>query len=232
MKLLTVGRCLLILVILLFFRMAPSHYDPLDGMNRTSFPLHHRSHGPGSNLLPVLKADKYPRGCVRMIQNFKRCEMVNGIERPLVPISKPVAPISKEDMKNRKAKCSKEKIEILNVCPKWVLEDMVEKQKFKTKVIGIQQKQYNEAMKVSSYNEGGDVSQLAHKTWTDGTREHLRPDTMWADNRYSEITQKEINEAKERHTAREAKKVAHPAEHHHHYDWVEAKRRENAPLYP
>ena len=31
-----------------------------------------------------------------------------------------------------------------------------------------------------------------------GTRHHLRPDTMWADDRYVKVTQKDINEAKER----------------------------------
>jgi hypothetical protein len=29
---------------------------------------------------------------------------------------------------------------------------------------------------------------VSDKTWVDGTREHLRPDTMWADERYAKIT--------------------------------------------
>lgn len=188
--------------------MGPSHYDPLEGMNRGSFPLHHRSHGPGSELIPVIKADKYPRGCVRTIQSLKRCQLVNG------------------------SNCQEEAQEILNVCPRWVLEDMAEKKRFRAKVTGIQNKLYENAMKVSGYNEGRDVSELEIKNWSHGTRENLRPDTMWADARYANITQQEINEAKVRHASREAKKVHHKEHEHHHYDWVEAKKRETAPLYP
>jgi len=58
-------------------------------------------------------------------------------------------------------------------------------------------------MEVSSYNEGRTAADASDKTWTHGTRKHLRPDTVWADERYSKITQKEINEAQVRHSARE-----------------------------
>lgn len=193
-------------------RMAPSHYDPLEGMNRGSFPSHIRSHGPGSGLIPTMRADKYPRPCVRAIQSYKRCTMVNGEE-----------------------KCENEQENILSICPRWALEGMVEKKKMLTKIYGLQVKQYRSAMEVSDYNNGREVSKLEAKTWRDGTREKLRPDTMWADDRYADITQTDINEAKVRHAARQAAKAeGHVKEEHHHthYDWIEAKRREKAPLYP
>lgn len=193
--------------------MAPSHYDPLENMNRQKFPMHHRSHGPGSNLLLAMKSDKYPRGCVHAIKTAKRCELVNGKEK------------CKEDFEN-----------ILNVCPRWVLDDMVEKKKQFAKIAAIQLKEYREALEVSDYNKGRSVGDLVEKRWVDGTREKLRPDTIWADDRYSEITQKDINEAKERVAKREAAKKhdkKHEEHHEHpHYDWVQIKYREEKPLYP
>ena len=68
---------------------------------------------------------------------------------------------------------------------------------------------YHKFMEVSPYNKGRDVSMISGKTWAHGTREYLRPDTLYADERYSNITQKEINEAKARVASRkEAKKLA------------------------
>jgi len=43
-------------------------------------------------------------------------------------------------------------------------------------------------MEVSDFNRGRDVSEVSDKTWIHGTRHHLRPDTMWADERYSKVT--------------------------------------------
>jgi len=74
-------------------------------------------------------------------------------------------------------------------------------------------------MKVSSYNVGRTPADVSDKTWVDGTRFHLRPDTMWADGRYATITQTEVNEAKKRHDAREAAKAKHHAKDSHaHHD--------------
>jgi len=73
-------------------------------------------------------------------------------------------------------------------------------------------------MKVSSYNKGRTAANVSDKTWVHGTRVHLRPDTVWADERYSKITQKDVNEAQVRHNAREAKELAkhpHKEEHGH-----------------
>ena len=53
-------------------------------------------------------------------------------------------------------------------------------------------------MKVSDYNQGRSLKDISDKTYIHGTRQYLRPDTMWADERYTKITQAEINEAKKR----------------------------------
>jgi len=71
-------------------------------------------------------------------------------------------------------------------------------------------------MRVEKYNEGRTPSDVSDKTWVHGTRKHLRPDTMWADERYSKITQAEIVEAKKRVAAREAGKHDKHDDHHHH----------------
>lgn len=53
-------------------------------------------------------------------------------------------------------------------------------------------------MEISDYNKNRSVVDVPQKTWLHGTRKYLRPDTMYADERYAKITQKEINEAKKR----------------------------------
>ena len=51
-------------------------------------------------------------------------------------------------------------------------------------------------MAVPDYNKGRTIADVPNKTWTDGERSKLRPNSMWADDRYADITQKEIDEAK------------------------------------
>lgn len=43
-------------------------------------------------------------------------------------------------------------------------------------------------MELSEYNKGRNVSDVTDKTWVHGTRIHLRPDTMYPDERYANIT--------------------------------------------
>lgn len=56
------------------------------------------------------------------------------------------------------------------------------------KVRGIQNVIYRNAMDISPYNVGRTVADVSDKTWVDGTRTNLRPDTMWADERYRNIS--------------------------------------------
>lgn len=64
-------------------------------------------------------------------------------------------------------------------------------------------------MHISLSQQGKSPKDVSDQTWIHGTRHHLRPDTMWADERYTQISQAEINEAKERVRAREER-----AKHH------------------
>jgi hypothetical protein len=69
-------------------------------------------------------------------------------------------------------------------------------------------------MKVSSYNEGRTVADVSGKTWVHGSRKYLRPDSMWADDRYTNVTLEEVEEAKVRYAARKASTKGHG--HHGH----------------
>jgi len=203
---------------IVFWKMFPSHYDPLtDDTKKERWQVEERAPGDHSHF--VFTADKLPRGCIRQLQNFKRCEMVNGKEQ-----------------------CSGEAHEILKVCPTWALDEMKDKQRFISKVAAINTHQYRNALEVSEYNKGRSIKDISEKTWLDGTKDRLRPDTMWADERYSKITQTEINEAKKRVDERNQKRLAaasgHAETHHdaaghaHHYDYIHREVKQAKPLYP
>ena len=53
-------------------------------------------------------------------------------------------------------------------------------------------------MEVPEYNKGRTIADVPHKNWSDGERSKLRPNSMWADDRYADVTQQEIDEAKQR----------------------------------
>lgn len=106
-------------------------------------------------------------------------------------------------------------------------------------------------MSISSYNVGRSVKDLPVKSWIDGTRFiyriyfnyifyyififrlNLRPDTIYADERYVNITQPEINEAKARIAEKNKGKVINnDLIHGSHYDYIHAAKKEQKPLYP
>lgn len=168
-----------------FDRVFPTHYDPLGETNRSKASLQVIKYAPGNYSTLAVTTEKLPRPCVRTIQNYRRCEMING-----------------------KAKCTQEAGDILSICPNWALDHMKEKNRFYAKAIAINNQTYQRAMHVEDYNKGRSTSDVSDKTWIHGTRQHLRPDTMWADERYSQITQKEITEAIKRVDARDARKAS------------------------
>ena len=66
------------------------------------------------------------------------------------------------------------------------------------KVEALNNKKYREVMDVPSYNKGRTVANVPLKSWVDGSRQNLRPNTLWADDRYADVTQEEVDAAKER----------------------------------
>ena len=49
-------------------------------------------------------------------------------------------------------------------------------------------KKYRNVMSVPSYNEGRTIADVPSKSWQDGNRHNLRPNTLWADDRYADVT--------------------------------------------
>jgi hypothetical protein len=204
---------------IMWWKMFPGHYDPLNDEPKKER-WQAELYSPAGHSHFIFTADKLPRGCVRTIQAFKRCEMVNG-----------------------QGNCANASQEILSVCPAWALDELKEKQRFLAKVSAINRLTYQSAMEVSDYNKGRTVADVSDRTWIDGTREHLRPDTMWADERYSKITQAEINEAKKRIEEKQRARTSKLAQHEHketthehagehHYDYKHVSVKHAKPLYP
>lgn len=146
------------------------------------------------NTFPTLTAAKFPRVCERYLNFYNRCVTINGAN-----------------------KCDKEEIDFLSVCPNFALEEYRADKVFTEKAKYIQRQEYYEAMEVSSYNKGRSIAQVdSRKRWADGTSANLRPDSMWIDDRYADVTQEEIDAAKVRVAARQAARDAqhHAAGHH------------------
>lgn len=138
-------------------------------------------------------------------------------------------------MVNGKDKCKSEQDQVMEVCPNWALQKMAEDKSFRLKVQLIQKKEYDQAMAVSSYNEGRTVSDISNRTYVHGTREYLRPDTLWNDERYSNVTSDEIKAAKVRHEERlkaEGKFSPELNPMPHLYDHTGAQTYQEKPLYP
>ena len=92
---------------------------------------------------------------------------------------------------------------------------------------------YHEVMEVSPYNKDRDVSMVSNKTWYHGSRKYLRPDTLYADERYTNISQAEINAAKARVAEREkAKHGTHEHPHEFHQPSDQEQVRLPRKLYP
>lgn len=72
----------------------------------------------------------------------------------------------------------------MEVCPEHVLSALKEKKKWFLRAQVIDNATYRRAMSVGPYNKGRSVSDLELKTWQQGTKYHLRPDSYWNDDRY------------------------------------------------
>ena len=84
------------------------------------------------------------------------------------------------------------------ICPGFSLDAMRNNNRQKMKMEALNNQMYRDVMVVPDYNRGRTVANVPRKNWNDGTRQNLRPDTLWADDRYVDVTQKEIDAAKER----------------------------------
>jgi len=97
----------------------------------------------------------YPKGCSNEIQIYKECVKETG----------------------KPEKCMDQKLNIMEICPKWTLELLREKKRNLMRATLIDNQTYRRAMEVSDYNKGRSVKDLkTSKTWVDGTADKLRSD--------------------------------------------------------
>ncbi len=101
-----------------------------------------------------------PKGCTKEIKTYEKCRQQSG------------------------KSCIEEKINIVEICPKWALEQLRENKKFTMKATIIDNNTYRKAMEVSLYNEGRSLRDLKDR------HAHLkkyRGDGYWADDRYNPV---------------------------------------------
>lgn len=100
-----------------------------------------------------------PKGCAKEVQKYKSCI------------------INKGDAK----KCVDEKINIMEVCPKWSLELLRERKKFIMRATLIDNETYRRAMKVSDYNVGRSLKDIKEDV---KGQPDVRTESYWYDDRY------------------------------------------------
>jgi hypothetical protein len=101
-----------------------------------------------------------PKGCSREINKYKKC--VND----------------RKDV----AKCVDQKINIMEVCPKWVLEALREKKRVLMRATLIDNETYRRAMRVSDYNRNRTLRDIKEDV---RGRRNIRSDSYLYDDRYN-----------------------------------------------
>ena len=124
---------------------------------------------------PKLSFESFPRHCTRTVDSYKTCLIAND---------------------DNKDKCASEGKDILAICPPWALDKMKDNNNLKLKLEAQSNERLRRAMEVPEYNRGRTIADVPHKNWSDGERSKLRPNSMWADDRYADVSQQEIDEAK------------------------------------
>jgi hypothetical protein len=109
---------------------------------------------------PTYVKQYLPKGCAKEIHKYKKCV---------------------SDSKDQ-SKCVDQKISIMEVCPKFVLEGLRERKRVLMRATLIDNETYRRAMKVSDYNAHRSLSSL--KEDVRGPR-HIRSDSYLADDRYN-----------------------------------------------
>lgn len=100
---------------------------------------------------------------------------------------------------NSEQKCQNETNDFLEQCPNFALRIYRKNKLFNEKAKQIQRKEYKEAMQIGEYNRNRSLRDISKNvSYDDGMASNLRPDSMWVDDRYSDITQKDIDAVKER----------------------------------
>ena len=186
----------------------PSHYDPLKDPK-----FKHPDNSQVISFMPKIAFEFFPKHCTRTIGSYRTCLIANDDD---------------------KQKCAEEGQNILAICPPWALDKMKDNTRFKLKLEAQSNQKYHKSMEVADYNKGRTVSDVPRKSWEDGERHRLRPNSIWADERYVDVTQKDINEAKERVARRKAERgqVFDKSVHYPAYDRAFESPQAEKPVYP
>ena len=164
----------------------PKHLDPTEDAH----PEYIKSIGTfqthtGVGATYQMSKPELPHICHVRHKDVKRCRMVN---------------------ENDDGRCVPEIEGLLQECPNFALKIMNRMKNFNSRVKNIQRKEYKEAMQVSDYNKGRTMGDLeSGAKYSDGSSYNLRPDTMWADDRYVGVTQEEVDGAVKRMEAKNGK---------------------------
>ena len=153
----------------------PNHYDPTTDID-SDYNAKFSVFSMGTQMHLNISQDKVPYVCEVKRKELSNCYLVN-----------------------EGSKCQTEENNFLEICPNFALRTYRENKIFNEKAKIIQRKEYKEAMKVEDYNKGrtvGDVSK--NSSYSMGMASNLRPDSMWVDDRYRNVTQEDINKAKEK----------------------------------
>lgn len=105
----------------------------------------------------------------------------------------------------------------MSICPTFALDILKESKLQQLKMEGLNNQKYRKVMEVPSYNRGRTVADIPQKTWADGLPGNCRPSTLWADDRYADVTEDEIKAAQERVNKRRAANPEKPY-HNESYD--------------
>lgn len=160
-----------------FTRWFPVHYNPAEtketGETNT---MTGRISGPGVYGDLAVGQHTLPKGCDREMKKVKRCKMING-----------------------ESNCEKEELDALEICPNFALLMIRNDNRLNKKIDLIHLNDYKKAMQISDYNKGRSLKDVdVNKTREYGHRKNLRPNTLWADDRYANVTEEEVEAAQKR----------------------------------
>lgn len=157
---------------------SPGHFDPTKDTEMPQNPAYNYIPEGSVGTLMTIKMPKVPYVCELEKKKLEICKLGNG---------------------GQSGKCESEVNNFLQICPNFALHTYKQNKLFNEKAKLIQRREYHEAMKKETYNKNRTMADVSKNSSYDmGMANSLRPDTMWADDRYINITQKEVDAAKEK----------------------------------
>lgn len=152
----------------------PYHYDPTNDVKYEIEPGFNKMI-PTSDHHISFDNDRVPYICEVNKKKLEVCKVMNG------------------------GNCQQETDDFLEQCPNFALRVYRKNKQFNEKVKQIQRAEYQRAMKIGDYNRNRTMRDVSrNSSYDDGMAKNLRPDSMWVDERYSNITQQDIDAVKAR----------------------------------